>query len=174
MRNFIKYMITDPSYSLNDIKNSIIKHKPDFICYRNKKYFNKREIIDFADFAKNHSKIFINYDTLKNDFTLLSFFDGIHLPSSQIKKINDFKNKIIIVSTHTAQEAKEAVNADFITFSPIYESKNRPGLGIETLNKICNIHPNVIALGGIVSEKEVKEIKRSKAVGFASIRYFFT
>jgi thiamine-phosphate pyrophosphorylase len=47
-------------------------------------------------------------------------------------------------------------------------------VGIETLNKITKYHPNVLALGGIVSEKEVEMIKNSKAKGFASIRYFFT
>jgi len=174
MRKLIKYMITDPKYTLEEIKNAVLKHKPDFVCYRNKKYFNRQEITDFADFAKKHSKIFINYDSLNNDFTLLSIFDGIHLPSSQISKINIFKNKTIIVSTHNEKEVLQAANADFITFSPVFNSKGRKGLGIEKLNKICELHSNVFALGGIVSEKEVEEIKKSEAVGFASIRYFFT
>ena len=41
------------------------------------------------------------------------------------------------------------------------------------LNKACEIHPNVIALGGIISDKEVEQIKKSKACGFGSIRYFY-
>jgi thiamine-phosphate pyrophosphorylase len=56
----------------------------------------------------------------------------------------------------------------------VFNSKNRHGIGIETLNSICNLHPKVIALGGIISDKEIEEIKKSKAVGFAAIRYFFT
>jgi len=167
-------MITDPAFSLNKTFDAIKKHKPDIICYRNKQYFNKDEIIRFCSFTKNYSKILINYDTLKNDFELLKFFDGIHFPSSHIDKLHRFKNLITIVSTHTVDEVKKTKTADYITFSPIFKSKNRQGLGIEKLNEICKFHPNVIALGGIISKKEIEEIKKSKAVGFASIRYFFT
>jgi len=42
------------------------------------------------------------------------------------------------------------------------------------LNKVCEIHPKVIALGGIISNAEVEQIKNSKACGFGSIRYFLT
>ncbi len=169
----LKYMITDAKYSLEEIKKAIIKYKPDFVCYRNKKYFNKNEIIEFAYFAKNYSKVFINFDDLK-DKSLLQYFDGIHLPSSKLTLINEFKEKIVIASTHSVDEVTKAKNADFITFSPIFNSKGRDGLGIEKLNKICKIKKSTIALGGIISNKEVEEIKKSNAIGFASIRYFFT
>jgi thiamine-phosphate pyrophosphorylase len=173
MHKLIKYMITDPAFSIDETIKAIQKHKPDFLCYRNKEYFDKNEIIKFANFAKKFSKIFINYDSLE-DHELLKFFDGIHLPSSKLNKISEFKNKIIIASTHNIDEVKRAKEANFITFSPVFNSKNRKGLGIEKLNKICSLHKNVIALGGIISEKEVEKIKTSNAIGFASIRYFFT
>jgi thiamine-phosphate pyrophosphorylase len=166
-------MITDPKYSLEEIFSAIKKHKPDFICYRNKEYFDEEEIKKFADFAKKYSKIFINLESLKN-IKLLELFDGVHIPSSKLEQITTFKDKITIASTHNPQEVLKAKKADFITFSPVFDSKNRPGLGIKTLNQICTLHPKVIALGGIVSQKEIKEIKKSKAIGFASIRYFFT
>ncbi len=169
----LKYMITDPKYSLNEIFNAIKKHKPDFVCYRNKKYFNEEEIIKFANFAKNYSKVFINLHSLKND-KLLEIFDGIHIPSSEIEKIEKYKNKITIASTHNFEEIKKAKNANFITFSPIFNSKGRIGLGVEILNEAIKLHPRIIALGGIVSNKEVEKIKSSKAIGFGSIRYFFT
>jgi len=167
----LKYMITDPNYSLEEIFNAIKKHKPDFVCYRNKKYFDEEEIIEFAKFAKNYSKVFINLDSLK-DTSLLKYFDGVHIPSSRLDEIDKFKNKITIASTHNTKEVLKTKDADFITFSPVFDSKGRKGLGVKVLNKICKIHPNVIALGGIISKKEVKEIKKSKAIGFASIRYF--
>ena len=44
----LKYMITDPTFSIKEIKKAIIKHKPDFVCYRNKLYYNEDEIIEFA------------------------------------------------------------------------------------------------------------------------------
>jgi len=174
MPKLIKYMITDPLYSPDKIKNSILKHRPDFVCYRNKTYFDKKEILEFLEFAKKYSNPVINFDTVKNNPSILEYFESVHLPSSRLKQIDDFKNKTVFASTHTIEEVKKAVNADYITFSPIFDSKGRKGLGIEKLNEICNIHPKVIALGGIVSNREVEEIKKSKAAGFASIRYFFT
>ncbi len=170
---FISYFITDPSYTLSDIFKAIEKHKPDFVCYRNKKYFDKNEIIKFAEFAKQYSKTFINLDSLQ-DKTVLKYFEGVHIPSSRLSEIENFKEKALIVSTHNPFEVQQAQKADFITFSPVFQSKNRCGLGIEVLNHICEMHPNVIALGGITGNKEIEEIKKSKAVGFASIRYFFT
>ncbi|QCI28920.1 thiamine phosphate synthase [Caminibacter pacificus] len=173
MASFLSYFITDPSYSLQQIKEAIKKHKPTFVCYRNKEYFDKNEIMDFANFAKNYSKVFINLDSLKDD-SLLEHFDGVHIPSSRLDEITEYKNKIIIASTHNPLEVQKAQKADYITFSPIFKSKNRCGLGTEVLNHICNMHPKVIALGGIISDKEVEKIKNTKAVGFGSIRYFFT
>jgi thiamine-phosphate pyrophosphorylase len=169
----LKYLITDPEYSLEEIKKAVIKHRPDFVCYRNKLCFNEKEIIEFAEFAKKHCKTFINYDSLKNP-GLINFFDGIHLPSSKIDKINVFEKKIVIVSTHTLEEVKKSLKADFITFSPVFDSKGRKGLGIKKLNEICANRKNVIALGGITSDREVEKVKNSKAAGFAGIRYFFT
>lgn len=88
-----------------------------------------------------------------------------------IKK--EFKGKIFITSTHSFEEVKNSLISDYITFSPVFYSKNREGLGITTLNNACKLHPKIIALGGIVSKKEIEKIKQSKAVGFAGIRYFY-
>ncbi|WP_457561212.1 thiamine phosphate synthase [Caminibacter sp.] len=170
--SFVSYFITDPNFSISQTLKIIQTHKPDFVCYRNKEYFDENEIIEFANFAKKYSKIFINYDSLKNP-DLIKLFVGIHLPSSKLDKISEFKNKIVIASTHSIDEIKSAKEADFITFSPVFNSKGRKGVGIEKLNEICKFHPKVIALGGIVSDKEVEEVKKSRAVGFASIRYFY-
>jgi thiamine-phosphate pyrophosphorylase len=169
--SFVSYFITDPSYPFEKILQAIKTHKPTFVCYRNKEYFDENEIKEFASFAKDYSKVFINLDSLK-DKKLLELFDGVHIPSSKLDEIPNYKNKIIIASTHNPFEVQKAKDANYITFSPIFQSKNRCGLGIEVLNHICNMHPNVIALGGIISDKEVEEIKKSKAKGFGSIRFF--
>jgi len=164
-------MITDPGYPFSQTLKAVDFHKPTFVCYRNKDYFDLDEIKEFIKFAKKHSKVILHYDSF--DESLTNEIDGIHFPSGKLDLIHDYKNKTIIASTHNKEEVLKAKNADFITFSPIFESKNRKGLGIKALESICKIHKNVIALGGIVSLKEVNEIKRSCAVGFASIRYFY-
>ena len=172
----IRYFIADSSFPLSITFQAIHKHKPTFICYRNKTNPTKEEIIEFANFAKNHSKLFINYDSI-TDKTIIKYFDGIHFPSSYIKDLKNLKtlfpDKIFITSTHFIEEVKNSLISDYITFSPIFDSKGRKGKGIDFLNKITDLHPNVIALGGIISDKEVKKIKNSKALGFASIRYFY-
>ncbi len=167
----LSYFITDPSYPFEKILEAIKTYKPTFVCYRNKKYFDKDEIIEFAKFAKNYSKIFINLDSLK-DNNLLELFHGVHIPSKRLNEIQNYNNKIIIASTHNLQEVKKAKDANYITFSPIFDSKNRKGLGIEILDTIVKFHPKVIALGGIISDKEIEKIKKTKAIGFGSIRYF--
>ncbi len=84
-----------------------------------------------------------------------------------------FPDKIFITSAHSFEEVKNSLLSDYVTFSPVFDSKGRKGLGIDILNKVCELHPNIIALGGIVSDKEVEKIKNSQALGFASIRYFY-
>ena len=71
----------------------------------------------------------------------------------------DFENKLIIASTHSIKEVKIAQKADFITFSPIFDSKGRKGLGTKILEEVFKYHKRIIALGGIISQKEIKEIK---------------
>ena len=171
--SFVSYFITDPKFSLTQTFNAIKIHKPTFVCYRNKEYFDEKEIREFALFAKQYSKTFINLHSLKNT-ELLELFDGVHIPSAELDKIKNYKHKTVIASTHSFKEVKKAINADFITFSPVFNSKGRKGLGVDVLKEVCNIHPNVLALGGIISEKEVEKIKNSCAKGFASIRYFYT
>jgi thiamine-phosphate pyrophosphorylase len=166
----LSYFITDPTYPFEKILKAIKTYKPTFVCYRNKEYFDKNEIIEFAKFAKNYSKTFINLDSLKDE-SLIEYFDGVHIPSSKLHLIKNF-NKPTIASTHNLKEVKKAKDASYITFSPIFDSKNRKGLGIEILDKVAKLHPKVIALGGIISDKEVEMIKKSKAIGFGSIRYF--
>lgn len=167
--SFISYFITPSNYPLNKIFESIKFHKPTFVCYRNKSYFDKDEIIKFATFSKKFSKVFINIDDLKDE-SLIEYFDGVHLTSSKLNLVEDFKDKIVISSTHSIEEVIKAKNSDYITFSPIFDSKGRKGLGVDILDTLP--HNNILALGGITSNKEVEEVKKTKAKGFASIRYF--
>jgi thiamine-phosphate pyrophosphorylase len=166
-----KYLITDPKFYPNfkqNLTTSIEKYQPDYICFRDKTSIkNAKLAVEIAKYYK--IPIVINqYIELVN-----LGFDGVHLTSSQLHLIDNFKNCLTFASTHSLKEVKKAKNSDFITFSPIFNSKGRKGVGIEVLNQICKkTSSKVFALGGIISEKEVNEIETSKAYGFASIRYF--
>jgi len=165
-----KYLITDPLY-YQDFKLILTKaietHNPDFICFRDKTSIKNAKLsIEIAKFYKIPIIVNQYIELLKLGF------DGIHLTSNQLDLIDNFKEYIVFSSTHNLDEVKKSKNSDFITFSPIFNSKNRQGLGIDVLNKVYEYHKKIFALGGIVSEKEVQIIKKSKAIGFASIRYF--
>lgn len=105
---------------------------------------------------KNDALLFIN-DRI--DIALAVEADGVHLPQSGfpahiVRKVWN-KRFIIGVSTHSADEAKEALEwADFVTLSPIFQTTSKPQcctpLGVEKLKEIKKtINSRVFALGGI-------------------------
>ena len=167
----LTYLITDPKF-YQDFKttliNSIEKYNPNFICFRDKTSTkNAKLAIEIAKYYK--IPILINQYV---ELVKLGF-DGIHFTSNQLDLIQDYKECITFASTHNKDEVLLAKYSDFITFSPIFASKGRKGVGIKELNDIVEISQSkVFGLGGITTQSEVEEIQKSKAVGFASIRYF--
>jgi len=165
------YLITDSKYYIDfkiTLQEAIEKYNPSYICFRDKNSTKNAKLA--IEIAK-----YYDIPILVNQYTeLLSLgFDGIHFTSNQLNLIKDYKECITFASTHNIDEVKKAKNSDFITFSPVFDSKGRNGLGIKKLNEIVFLtNSKVFALGGIISDNEVNEIKKSKAYGFASIRYF--
>lgn len=104
---------------------------------------------------------------------------GIHLTSTQFNDIKKAKelNLKVIISTHFKNEAIMAqnLNADAITFSPIFHSPNKKNpVGLDKLKEIVDtIQINCYALGGIITKEQILACKKVGASGFASIRYFF-
>ena len=105
---------------------------------------------------------------------------GVHLNSKQAIAIQRAKELglFVVISTHTKDDIQEAINegADAVTFSPIFAtpSKGKPK-GVEVLKEVVDEFGKeikIIALGGIITNKHIKEIELAKAWGFASIRYF--
>lgn len=83
----------------------------------------------------------------------------------------------MIISCHTFEDIEKAINnqADAVTYSPIFETPNKGApKGIEALKEVVDKYPNIniIALGGIINDKQIEEISKTKAYGIASIRYF--
>jgi len=182
----IKYLITDPKYYTNDEKkfeeiliNVLNKHQIEIACFRDKESSNFEELAKiFIKICKekNIKKILLNGDYLlahKLNAT------GVHLTSTQFDDILKAKKLglYVIISCHTLEEIQKAIeyHADAITYSPIFETPNK-GIpkGIESLNKAVDKYSDIdiIALGGIINEKQIEQISKTKAYGFASIRYF--
>jgi thiamine-phosphate pyrophosphorylase len=167
------YLITDPKYySKDSLYKSIKKYNPDFLCFRDKENYSSQKAKEFLEIVKNENKIaFLN--SYYEDAIQLNF-DGVHLSSSQLDLIDSLKDQLLLfASTHNLEEVEKAKNANFITFSPIFYSKNREGLGVEKLIEVSKIaKPKVFGLGGIIDKNQVKELEKAGAYGFASIRYF--
>ena len=124
---------------------------------------------------KYDAKLFIND---RADIAEIAGADGVHLtetsvPAAEIK--DKFRNLMVGVSTHTKEGAllAEAEGADFITFSPIYETPSKihfgPPQGTQRLGEILNsVHLPVLALGGVKLNR-VPEVLEQGAHGVAVI-----
>ena len=115
---------------------------------------------------------------LEEAYVTIGNFDGIHLTSLQFDKIEKAKEAGLktIISCHTFEEIEKAVQlkADMVTYSPIFFTPNKgEPKGIEKLCEAVEKYDiDIIALGGIIGENDIEEVKDSGAKGFASIRYF--
>ena len=182
----IKYLITDPKYYTNNEKefkkiliNVLNKHQIDIACFRDKESSN------FEDLAKIFIKVCKEYGIkkilLNGDLLLAKKLNatGIHLTSTQFDEITKAKdlNLYTIISCHNEEDLKNAIKlkVNAITYSPIFETPNKgEPKGIEILKDITNKYQNIniIALGGIINDEQIKKISKTKAYGIASIRYF--
>lgn len=181
------YLITDPKYYSNNptkftiiLNNTLHSHAVDMACFRDKSSNNFKELAKvFVETCKKNSikKYFIN-----GDYLLASELNatGVHLTSTQfdhIKKAKELGLEVII-STHNKTEIQQAIEggADYITYSPIFTTPNKgEPKGVKDLQNICKQYPQmkIIALGGIVNDNQINEIKKeANPFGFASIRYF--
>lgn len=182
----IKYLISDLKYYTNDEKkleevliNVLNKQQIDITCFRDKESGN------FEDLAKIFIKICKEKDIkkilLNSDYLLAHKLNatGVHLTSSQFDKIKEAKELglYVIISCHNLNDIQIALDnkADAVTFSPIFETPNKgEPKGIIALEEAIYKYPNIniIALGGIINEEQIMQISKTKAYGFASIRYF--
>lgn len=184
--DLISYLITDPQYYTNDkvsfeqkLREVLSSKNVTMACFRDKISPNFEELAQiFVNVCKefNIEKILIN-----SDYELASKLgaNGVHLTSSQFDKIKEAKRLDLytIISCHDFKDIEEALkyHVNAITYSPIFETPNKgEAKGISKLRECVNIYEDldIIALGGIISDNEIEQIKKTKAYGFASIRYF--
>jgi len=152
--------------------------KVDMACFRDK------TSLDFEQLASIFVKVCQEYkipQILINSNLQLAIklkATGVHLTSTQFNEIETAKknNLLVIISCHNLNEIKKAQNlkADMVTYSPIFDTPNKGiAKGCDDLAKIVSkVSIPIIALGGIISQKQINKIKQTKAKGFASIRYF--
>lgn len=183
-KEFNYYLITDPDYYTNDIKlfekklTDVLRSKRvDIACFRDKKSENYEELAKV--FVETCKKFNIKKTLLNENLDLaIKLNTGVHLTSTQFDKIKIAKdtNLFTIISCHNEKDIELAIKnkADAITYSPIFNTPNKgEPKGIKKLKEIKkNYNINIIALGGIVSQAQIKQIEEIDIYGFASIRYF--
>lgn len=178
-----RYLITDPSFYTsepisfeNKLHEVLSSFEVDFICLRDKQTQNYKALAKvFKKFETKQRKLLLH-----TDYSLASQlgFWGVHLPSSQFDEIRKAKELglYVVVSTHTFEEALhvKTLGADFITYSPIFNTPNKgEPKGLEKLKEINDkIDIKCFALGGIISDEQIKLCEDAGSFGFASIRYF--
>ena len=180
-----KYLITSrefytdtPAVFRSILRERLAKHTPDFALYRDKmnpRYSEQAE--DFVEVCQQFIdiKCFIHSD-VQLAHRLNAY--GVHLTSNEFEKIRLAKDYglNVVVSTHSLEDVIKAQNlgADMVTYSPIFSTPNKgKPKGIDDLQDLlAKVSIKVIALGGIVTQKEINLLKDIKVYGFASIRYF--
>lgn len=186
MTNLKKYLITDPKHYSNNsdlFRKNLIKvlknNEVDIVCFRDKESKNYEELAKiFVEVCKdfNIEKILLN-----SNYKLAKELgaNGVHLTSNQFEKIKEAKRLglYVIISCHTFSEIEKAQNAyvNAVTFSPIFDTPNKgEPKGITSLKEAISLYEDmdIIALGGIVKKEQIELISKTKAYGFASIRYF--
>lgn len=106
--------------------------------------------------------------------------DGVHLRSDQYDGIKRAKKDglFVICSAHTQEDLIEiqSLGADMATISPVFVSPGKgEALGVKKAKRLAqSVSIPVLALGGIVSKKEISILESANFGGFAAIRYFFS
>lgn len=180
-----QYLITDPQYYGSEVfefKENLIcsleKNQVDIACFRDKKSKNFKELAKvFVSVCKEYK---IETILISEQYELAHELKatGVHLTSKQFDKIKACKEKDLytIISCHTIQEIEKAQKkyVDAVTYSPIFNTPNKgEPKGVAKLKKVRDIFDmNIIALGGIISQKQIEKLKNLNIYAFASIRYF--
>ncbi len=125
--------------------------------------------------TKYQARLFVND---RVDVALMSEADGVHLtensvPVAEVK--GRFPQLCVGVSTHSLESAKkaEAGGADFVTFSPIFDTPSKreygPPQGLDRLKEVSEgVQIPVLALGGI-KRLNVVSVQEAGAYGIALI-----
>lgn len=185
-KNLKQYLITDPEYYSSDEKlfeenlSKVLRNKKvDMACFRDKKSDNFESLAKI--FVQTCKKFNIEKILINGNYLLAKKLEatGVHLTSSQFNEIKEAKklDLYVIISCHTFNDIEKALDSycNAVTFSPIFDTPNKgEAKGITSLKEVLSVYEDIdiFALGGIIKEEQIEQISKTKACGFASIRYF--
>ncbi|MFA5346189.1 MAG: thiamine phosphate synthase [Candidatus Omnitrophota bacterium] len=162
---FPLYCITAEEYSLGrsniEVARDIFSSGVKILQYREKEKSKKNKFAECLKIRRMayraKATLIINDDI---DIALAVKADGVHLGQSDMPAVAARrlvgKAMIIGVSTHSSQQAKQAVKdgADYIGVGPIYPTRTKrdvcPAVGLEYLDYVSkNVDLPFVAIGGI-------------------------
>jgi|Deesub1362B_J571_1020462.scaffolds.fasta_scaffold00011_36 thiamine-phosphate pyrophosphorylase len=166
--------------SIEDTVKAVLDAGVKWVQYREKE-LTRREIYLTAErlrrITQEYGAVFIINDHA--DIALSVGADGVHLgqddlPLKEARKV--MKDKIIGISTHDLEQAKEAEEggAEYIGFGPVFSTSTKKAAGtprgIEVLKKVTDaVSIPVVAIGGIKLDNLEEVIKAgAEAVAVAS------
>ena len=178
------YLITDPKlYSqelttfTDNLRAALLAHQPSFGLYRDKENSDYEHLAErFISLCKENNTKAMLHGAVELAARLGAY--GVHLTSQQFDEIQKAKQLKLftVISCHSEEEVLKAekLGVDAVTYSPIFSTPNKgEPKGLAELQRMVDkISLPIIALGGITTEREVKEVESTGCYGFASIRYF--
>ncbi|PAF54220.1 hypothetical protein BKH42_01555 [Helicobacter sp. 13S00482-2] len=188
--NLQSYFITSPALYPNNsififtqnLQNISSMHHIDKACFRDNSAIIPDHLIEiFIRWCeKNQIQSFINLVNTQSSIKYAKLYDakGVHIKENSLYDTKKAQNEklLIFYSSHCIKQAQEAlkIGVDFLTLSPIFHTPNKGiPLGIQYLKMIdSSIKSRLFALGGIICENQITQIKTTGVKGFASIRYF--
>jgi len=187
MVDYSLYVVTESSLKREELIEKVaqvVKGKASMIQLREKE-LSSREFLARALELKRIIPSYIPFiinDRI--DIALACNASGVHLgqgdlPLSSARKILG-EDRIIGISTHTLEEAKEAERegADYIGIGPIFATSTKkdipPPLGTEIISRIKKeIKIPVVAIGGI-SQDNISQVLQAGADGVAIVSAIFS
>ncbi|MRI83177.1 MAG: hypothetical protein C6I00_02025 [Nitratiruptor sp.] len=173
------YKITDPAlYGRNPtrfFKGLKSSKRADIVALRDKRNPKLRSLVArFAAYPHDALPCLSGNFPLARRFALPCF----HAPGNQLQVAKRARRAgwLTIYSAHTLQELRKAKGAriHLITYSPIFPTPNKGApLGLKALRRASYVSKNLLALGGILHERQIRQAHRHGARGAAAIRYFF-
>jgi len=187
LRNFKLYAITDlkaEDPSLLDRLTQALKGGVDIVQLRSKTMSDASLMAigqKIRRVTRALEKLFIVNDRV--DLTLALDADGVHLgqddlPIGVARKMMGKGTKIIGRSTHSLQQAEQAVRegADYIGFGPLFSTPTKPTyepVGLEPIREVLmKSEIPVVCIGGI-ERSNVKQVVAAGANRIAVVRAVF-
>lgn len=173
LRSIDFYFITDSGLSRNGILEDVkeaINAGCKIIQYREKNNPNKNEALQLKGLCEKNNALFLINDDV--NFAVSAGADGVHLGQKDTDYYSARKklgNKIIGVTVHDEKEAidAEAIGADYIGLSPIFDTSTKKDAGkpcgasmIRKVRKVTKLP--IVAVGGI-TKQNVADVIRAGA-----------